>query len=447
MPSPFAVAALPQQRLPLAERFAVTRRFTETLTGPLSAEDCIVQSMPDASPTKWHLGHTTWFFEEFVLAPRGEARYDDRFAFLFNSYYNLVGDRQPRPKRGMLTRPGLGEVMAYRDVVTERVEKLLRAGKLDDEARRIVEIGVNHEQQHQELLLTDIKHALSQNPLLPAYQEESAQAAGAAAAAGGAPDMQWLEHDEGLFEIGADPEDGFCYDCEGPRHRAHVAPFALASRPVTNAEYVRFMADGGYERADLWLDLGWAAVQHELWRAPMYWRRDGDRWMRFTLAGEREVDPAAPVSHISSFEADAYARWAGARLPTEQEWEIVCADEPVEGNFAEAGALDPVAASGADLQPAGASGAGLQPAGDGSALVQVFGDVWEWTRSHFSPYPGYSAEPGPLGEYNGKFMCNQFVLRGGSCATPASHVRASYRNFFHPGARWQFAGLRLAKDL
>ncbi len=426
----FAVAAHPRRQPPLIERFAAARRFSERLAEPLSEEDCVIQSMPDASPAKWHLGHTTWFFEEFVLAAREEPRYDERFAFLFNSYYNLVGDRQPRPKRGMLTRPGLGEVMAYRDVVTDRVERLLKAGALDADAQRIIEIGLNHEQQHQELLLTDIKHALWQNPLLPAYKEESA-----APAAAPAPALEWLEFEEQIADIGADPEAGFAYDCEGPRHKAFVGAFALASRPVTNAEYLAFMRDGGYRRADLWLDLGWTAVQAEGWTAPMYWRPDGDRWMRFTLAGEREVDPAAPVSHISMFEADAYARWAGARLPTEQEWELACAELPVEGNLAETGLLDPIGVAG---ERGGGAAAGIEGA---------FGDIWEWTRSHFSPYPGYSAAPGPLGEYNGKFMCNQFVLRGGSCATPASHIRASYRNFFPPGARWQFAGLRLAKDL
>ncbi|MFG0283834.1 MAG: ergothioneine biosynthesis protein EgtB [Phycisphaerales bacterium JB039] len=429
MPSQIVVAPPPER--PLIDRFLSARRFTERLVEPLSEEDCVVQSMTDASPAKWHLGHTTWFFEEFIVAPRGHGRYDDRFAYLFNSYYNLVGDRQPRPKRGMLTRPGLGEVMAYRDVITERIEKLLAAGALDDEAQRILEVGVNHEQQHQELLLTDIKHLLAQSPLRPAYREENAAPAGAPTP------MGWIERPEDLVVIGADGEQGFAYDCEGPRHRTFVHAFALASRPVTNGEYLQFMDDGGYRRADLWLDMGWATVQQESWEAPLYWRRQDDRWVRFTLAGEQPVDPHAPVSHISLYEADAYARWAGARLPTEQEWECACADMPVEGNLAEAGLLDPVAAATSDEEATGA----------GDDLAQVFGDVWEWTRSQFSPYPGYVAAPGPLGEYNGKFMCNQFVLRGGSCATPAAHIRASYRNFFHPGARWQFAGLRLAKDL
>jgi ergothioneine biosynthesis protein EgtB len=398
------------------------RHATLALAAPLSAEDAMVQSMPDASPVKWHLAHTTWFFEAFVLAAAepGVAPFDPAFAFLFNSYYDAVGPRQPRPERGLLSRPPLEDVLRYRRHVNERVGALL-AGAPPERLLDVLELGLAHEEQHQELLLTDVKHAFFSQPLRPAYGPAPARAAGAA------PRLAFVPRDGGVREIGARP-DGFAFDNERPRHRALLEPHALASRPVTCGEWLAFMDAGGYERPEHWLSDGWAAVARNGWRAPLYWARDGGAWWQFTLGGLRRVDEAEPVAHVSYFEADAYARWAGARLPAEEEWEAAAADAAPAGNLAGAGRLHPEVAR---------AGPGPQ---------QLFGDVWEWTRSAYAPYPGFRPAAGALGEYNGKFMVSQLVLRGGSCATPDGHVRATYRNFFYPDARWQFSGVRLARD-
>ena len=408
----------------LAARFAAVRAATDLLAEPLSAEDTTAQSMPDASPVKWHLAHTSWFFETFVLeALPGQRPFDPAYRVLFNSYYHSVGEQYFRPERGMITRPGLAEVRAYRAHVDAAVHALLARGTLSPAQREVLELGLQHEQQHQELILTDLKHLFSKNPLHPVYRPRPPEDA-----APPAPALGWHAYPPGLREIGH-TGPGFAFDNEGPRHRVYVHGFALASRLVTNGEYLAFVADRGYQRPELWLSDGWAAVCANGWRAPLYWREQGGAWRHYTLAGLREVAPGEPVTHVSAYEADAYARWAGARLATEAEWEVVAAGAEVAGNFVESGRLHPAAA------PASAAG----PA-------QLFGDVWEWTSSAYAPYPGYRPPAGALGEYNGKFMANQLVLRGGSCATPRAHVRASYRNFFHPDARWQFSGIRLARD-
>jgi len=396
------------------------------LCSHLDPEDLVAQSMPDASPAKWHLAHTTWFFETFILLPleTGYQPHHPTYGFLFNSYYNGAGERHERPARGVLTRPSLREVLAYRDAIDEAVMAMLAADAHPkrEEVLRIVEIGMHHEQQHQELIVTDLKHLFAQNALRPAYRDALPPTRGAA------PSLQWVGYDEGIHEIGH-AGSGFCFDNERPRHRVFVDGFALADRLVSNGEYREFVEDGGYERADLWLDRGWATLREREWAHPLYWRRESDGWSEFTLAGQRELCEAEPVCHVSFIEADAFARWAGARLPTEAEWEIAAADACVEGNFVESGRLHPNRA-----------------AGVGEIPRQLFGDAWEWTRSSYGPYPGYSPEAGTLGEYNGKFMCDQLVLRGGSCASPHSHLRASYRNFFYPPDRWQLTGIRLARE-
>jgi ergothioneine biosynthesis protein EgtB len=414
------LAALP----PLARRYHAVRSRSLALAAPLSAEDCAVQSMPDASPVKWHLGHTTWFFETFVLAPGidGYTPFREAFRVLFNSYYVGVGARHPRPERGMLTRPSLDEVRSYRTYVDGAMNALLETGEVGPLAA-IVELGLQHEQQHQELLLTDVKHLFSRNPLLPAYRSRRPLAQVGTRVTG------WIGRDGGIVEIGH-AGAAFGFDNETPRHRALLVPHEIATHPVTNGEFLAFVEDGGYRRAELWCSLGWDAVQAGGWQAPLYWRQRDVRWRTFTLHGEVDLDEDAPVTHVSWFEADAYARWAGARLPTEFEWEALAAGRAVDGNFADRDALHPLPA------PSVAAG---QPA-------QLFGDVWEWTASPYSPYPGFRPAEGAVGEYNGKFMCNQYVLRGGSCASPRDHLRATYRNFFPPDARWQFSGIRLARD-
>jgi ergothioneine biosynthesis protein EgtB len=419
----------------LARRYRQVRATSERLVAPLSAEDCAVQAMPDASPTKWHLAHTSWFFETFILAPSlpGYREFHPDFRVLFNSYYQTVGAQHPRPLRGLLTRPGLEQVRAYRRHVDAAMAKLL-AGAVAAALADIVEIGLQHEQQHQELILTDIKALLAGNPLHPAYRE----AAGPARAASAAPPLAWHRFEEGVRWIGWEGE-GFAFDNEAPRHRVFLDAFELASRLVTCGEYLEFMADGGYERPELWLSEGWNEVRAQGWRAPLYWRREDGAWLVTTLSGRREVDPAEPVCHVSFYEADAFARWAGARLPREEEWEVAAAGAPVEGNLLDesgpgAHPIHPLPA------PTGRPGTGPSP------ISQLFGDVWEWTASPYVAYPGYRPPEGALGEYNGKFMVNQLVLRGGSCATPASHIRATYRNFFPAAARWQLSGLRLARD-
>jgi ergothioneine biosynthesis protein EgtB len=406
----------------LSGDYARIRGASVALASPLAPEDQVVQSMPDTSPTKWHLAHTTWFFETFLLKPhaRGYRPLDEAYDYLFNSYYQQIGAQFPRPRRGLLSRPTVDEVLDYRAHVDAAMAGLIRT--LDPNLAPLVTLGLNHEQQHQELLVTDIKHVLAQNPLDPAPYE--AVPRGPAKA----PGLDWVSFPGGLREIGHEG-DGFAFDNEGPRHRHHLEPFALASRPVTNGEYLAFMEDGGYRRPALWLSEGWAIVGERGWDAPLYWERRGGGWTRYTLHGRVPVDPAEPVSHVSYYEAAAYAVWAGARLPTEQEWETASRGLPVTGRFLDVSLLEPSACP-----------------GDGPALRQMFGDVWEWTMSPYAAYPRYRPAEGAIGEYNGKFMSNQMVLRGGSCATPDGHVRPTYRNFFPPDARWQFSGFRLAKD-
>ncbi|PYV13074.1 MAG: ergothioneine biosynthesis protein EgtB [Acidobacteria bacterium] len=406
------------------ERYPAVRLASEALVAPLSAEDCAIQSMPDCSPTRWHLAHTSWFFETFVLA-KAEHRFrcfDPVFALLFNSYYNAVGEQFPRERRGVLSRPGLQEVLRYRRDVDLRMERLLASGA-DPELLAVVELGLNHEQQHQELILTDIKHVFSCNPLHPAYRAARGSERHPAAP------LSWASFTEGTCEIGH-AGGAFAFDNESPRHRVFLESFLLATRLTTNAEYLQFMQDGGYACPEHWLSAGWQQARAAAWRAPLYWLERDGAWWNFTLSGLHPVEPAEPVCHVSYFEADAFARWAGARLPTEAEWEAAAAQVRIEGNFVESGALHPEAARGG--RSAGAPS-------------QMFGDVWEWTSSSYAPYPGYRPAAGALGEYNGKFMCNQYVLRGGSCATPQDHMRATYRNFFPPDARWQFSGIRLAR--
>jgi ergothioneine biosynthesis protein EgtB len=409
-------------------RYRLVRAATLTLSEPLSAEDYVVQSMPDASPAKWHLAHTTWFFEEFVLqhAVPGYKFHDDQFRYLFNSYYNTVGPMHSRPHRGLLSRPTVGQVLAYRARIDERMNVLLQRDDLSPEIRKVITLGLNHEQQHQELLLTDLKHLFSCNPLLPAYVREPAQTLR------GAPALSFESFDGGLIEIGH-KGDGFSFDNELPRHRTYVHPFRLANRAITNGEYLEFIRAGGYENPVYWLSDGWTVVSREEWKRPIYWSASLDA--EFTLTGLRELNPNSPVCHLSYYESDAFAHWAGARLPFEAEWELAANDAPIRGNFVENRRWHPESP---------ASAAGTRAA---SPLLQMFGDVWEWTQSAYAPYPGFQAPQGALGEYNGKFMVNQLVLRGGSCATPASHIRASYRNFFNPAARWQFTGLRLAQSV
>jgi len=408
----------------LLERYRTIRARTEALAAPLSPEDQTPQSMPDASPVKWHRAHTTWFFETFVLekALAGDPPFDPAYRVLFNSYYNAVGEQYTRAERGLVTRPGVALVADYRAHVDERMADLLASGRLPDESLAVVELGLQHEQQHQELLLTDVKHLLHRNPLHPAVCPREAS--------GGrtAPPLAWHGVEGGQVEVGHTGA-GFHFDNEAPRHAVHLHPFELATRTVTNGEWFEFIAGGGYGRAELWLADGWTTVQRDGWEAPLYWQRIDGAWHHYTLAGLLPVDPEEPVTHVSAYEADAYASWADARLPTEAEWETVAATAPVDGNFADSGRHHPAVATGA-----------------GPGCGELFGDVWEWTRSAYSPYPGFRAASGALGEYNGKFMANQLVLRGGSCATPRGHVRATYRNFFYPDARWQFSGVRLARD-
>jgi ergothioneine biosynthesis protein EgtB len=416
-------------RRTLRDWFVGVRDFTLSLCEPLALEDYVLQNMADVSPTKWHLAHTTWFFERFVLhefAPHYEP-WDSRYYFLFNSYYYTIGSMHSRPDRGQLSRPTVDEIRAYRREIDARLCAFISQCSEADLAQiaTLVELGCHHEQQHQELLLTDIKYNLSCNPLLPAYREAPKNMSAAVPAT-----RRWIALEGGIREIGY-AGSGFSFDNEGPRHEVLLRRYGLASHLVTNGEFLEFVEEGGYERRELWLDLGYATIQTEGWKRPLYWfQRDG-RWMQYTLGGPVPLDAAEPVCHVSYFEADAFARWAGHRLPSEAEWEVAAADQPVEGNLAESRRFH------------------VAPAASGSrgALDQIYGDVWEWTASPYVGYPGYRPPAGAIGEYNGKFMCNQYVLRGGSCATPRSHLRPSYRNFFPAGARWQFAGIRLATDL
>ena len=414
------LAALPA-RDTVWERFQAVRGETERLVAPLAIEDYVVQTMPDVSPPKWHLAHVSWFFEQFVAAPyaRDFAPFHPQFGYLFNSYYETVGTFFPRLSRGLLSRPTVDEVYRYRAHVDRTIGDIVHGveDRYWPEVARRIELGLHHEQQHQELLLTDIKHIYAFNPLRPAYRAPLEPAQAHARALG------CLEFASGLREIGWAGR-GFAFDNESPRHRVFLESFRLADRLVTNEEYLAFIDDRGYARADLWLSDGWRTVKERGWEAPMYWERIGGEWWQMSLAGMRPVDRGEPVCHVSYYEADAYARWAGKRLPTEAEWEVAAAALPLAGNFRESGRLHPA--------PAGAA-------------TQLFGDVWEWTTSSYSPYPGFRPLEGNLGEYNGKFMANQLVLRGGSCATPASHMRVTYRNFFYAPDRWQFMGIRLAE--
>jgi ergothioneine biosynthesis protein EgtB len=412
----------------LADRYERVRALSRTLCETLEPEDCCIQSMPDVSPTRWHLAHTTWFFETFVLAKLPNFRpVDDKYIYLFNSYYNAVGEQFPRARRGLLSRPTVREIMAYRNAIDDRMLELLGSNNvaMDASVADVVELGLNHEQQHQELMLTDIKHVLSCNPLWPVYREGRFSTS---------PSIEstWTEFDEAIYRIGREGR-GFSYDNERPRHRVFLETFQLADQPVTCGEYLQFIEDDGYRRPELWLSEGWQNVCQNNWQAPLYWVRQNGSWSEFTLAGLTPVDAHRPVCHVSYFEADAYARWRGARLPTEAEWELASESVPVEGNF-----VDGLLSSGAAVHPS------ADPSTP-SAPSQMFGNVWEWTSSSYSPYPGYRPADGALGEYNGKFMCNQYVLRGGSCATPEGHIRRTYRNFFPASARWQFSGIRLAR--
>lgn len=420
-----AIAPAVPRRDGLAEAYREIRRVTERLAEPLSPEDCVVQSMPDASPVKWHLAHTSWFFETFVVdaAWPGYRPFHPQFRVIFNSYYNAVGAQHPRPERGLLSRPALSEIRAYREHIDRHVLELLAKGAVDESLAQRIELGLQHEQQHQELILTDLKHLLSLNPLRPAYSVSQRAAKGQAEA------IRWCRHPGGTVAIGH-ADASFSFDNERPRHRVLLQPFELASRLVTNGEFLEFIEDRGYECPELWLADGWDAVRSQRCQAPLYWRQEEGRWRVFTLAGDQDLRRDEPVAHVSFYEADAFARWAQARLPTEAEWEVVAAQRAIDGNLLDSGLLHPAPLS----------------AEQGSSPAQLFGDVWEWTQSAYAAYPGYRPPSGALGEYNAKFMCNQLVLRGGSCVTPRSHLRATYRNFFPPQARWQFSGVRLTRD-
>ena len=427
----------PRTATTLLEQYRAVRSQTDSLAAPLSAEDQMVQSCPEASPSKWHLAHTSWFFETFLLTQhlKDYCPFHPQFRTLFNSYYNAVSMQPEKALRDTFSRPALEEIQKYRRYIDEHMALLLESDALPPSVLDLVELGINHEQQHQELLVTDIKHAFWVNPLRPAYQANAVASADEDAA----PAQKPHSYEEGLYEIGAD-EERFHFDNESPRHQAYVRGFRFAARPVTCGEYLAFMEDHGYNRPELWLSDGWNTVKARGWSAPLYWEKTGSEWRRFTCAGMRKLDEHEPVCHVSYYEADAFARWAGARLPTEFEWEIAASKlgtqsskrDQTGANMLESGAFHPTiarAGNGKDQRP-----------------LQIFGDVWEWTASSYLPYPGYRPPTGALGEYNGKFMCNQMILRGGSCVTPRSHIRASYRNFFTPETRWQFSGIRLADD-
>lgn len=411
------------------EQYQKVRRFTEYLCESLMTEDYVIQSMPDVSPTKWHLAHVSWFFETFLLkaAITGYQSPYPQYAYLFNSYYNSLGERHCRPKRGLISRPTVEETYAYRRYVDERVLALLE--KIDEphlaSLLPFFILGLHHEQQHQELILTDIKHVFSCNPLAPVYRASELQRAKMV------PPVEWIAFPEDLQWIGHEG-DGFAFDNEAPRHREFLPAFQLASRLVTNGEYLEFIEDGGYRNPLLWLSEGWATVRAEEWQAPLYWEKRDAQWWMMTLSGMREVEKAEPICHISYFEADAFARWAGGRLPTEAEWEVAARTVPLAGNFVESDLYHPVPLAAPPLK---------------GELAQMYGDVWEWTQSSYAPYPGFRPSAGAVGEYNGKFMCNQYILRGGSCATSLAHIRPTYRNFFPANAQWQFTGMRLARDI
>jgi ergothioneine biosynthesis protein EgtB len=413
----------------LVDRFQAVRDQTVALCAPLQVEDYVVSSMPDVSPTKWHLAHTSWFFETFVLADHDPLYKspNPRYAFLFNSYYVQAGERHCRAQRGLVTRPSVGEVMAYRKHVDEAVLRLCDriGGDSEHPAWPVIELGMHHEQQHQELLLTDIKHVFWMNPLRPAYRVDGLERSPESARPDNPDGANWRSFEAGVRRIGHEG-GGFAYDNEGPAHRVFTEAFRISAKLATNGEYLSFIEDGGYRRPELWLSNGWATVREMGWTAPLYWSLAGSKWNEFTLGGDIPLDRSLPVCHLSYFEADAFARWSGHRLPTEAEWETSAADAPIDGTFVEGGRMHPAAA--------------------GQAAEQWYGDLWQWTQSAYVAYPGFQPSSGAIGEYNGKWMCDQWVLRGASCATPQSHARLTYRNFFPSDARWQFTGIRLAAD-
>ena len=429
-PSPVAFdSPILTNRGALTARFKDVRGDSERLAAPLTPEDWMLQSMPEASPVKWNLAHTSWFFETFILKVHATdyAPFHAKYGYLFNSYYNQIGKMHPRPDRGLISRPSAEDIKKFRAHIDAAIIALIADADeaLMEKIAPLMALGLAHEQQHQELLLTDLKHALYQNPLLPGvYADVSKSDADALPT-----DLRWERMEGGLCEIGWNGE-GFGFDNEGPRHKVYLHPFELANRPVTNRDYFEFIEDGGYDNPVHWLSDAWETIKEEDWRAPLYWQRRDGVWMEYTLFGERPVDPAAPVTHVSYYEAAAFASWAEARLPTEFEWEAAASLFEMKGRFLE---------NGQPTAPAPATG--------DARLLQLFGDVWEWTASPYVAYPGFAPPPGAIGEYNGKFMSGQMVLRGGSCATPANHLRVSYRNFFHPWARWQFSGFRLARDI
>lgn len=409
----------------ILSEFKKVRAFTHHLVEPLETEDFVIQPMENASPAKWHLAHTSWFFETFVLGKyqQGFESLHPQYAYFFNSYYLQTGVPFTRANRGMLSRPTVKEVFEYRSYVNDQMTQFIEnsSEEIWNEAAAVIEIGNHHEQQHQELILTDLKYLLAQNPLLPVYRDRVISETPAPT------DINWIKFDEGMVKVGNKGKE-FTYDNEHPRHRTFVQDYELADRMITNKEYLEFMNAGGYDRSEFWLDEGWSTLKKEAWVAPLYWFKRDEKWMNFTLSGTRFIDENEPVTHISYFEADAFARWKGVRLPTEQEWEHACGKREITGNFVDENAFHPI--------PNNEKGDGLK---------QMYGDAWEWTMSSYSPYPNYKPLPGALGEYNGKFMANQYVLRGGSCATSRSHIRKTYRNFFHANARWQFSGIRLAR--
>jgi ergothioneine biosynthesis protein EgtB len=419
--SPSSIAQS-KTRLSLAEHYQQVRQVSEQLCQPLVIEDYGIQSMPDVSPPKWHLAHTTWFFETLLLVPSlpGYKVFHPKFGYLFNSYYESIGERHPRSQRGLLSRPTVEEVYRYRAHVDQAMHVLLTEQAGDPTLQSLTLLGIHHEQQHQELLITDIKHILALNPLRPAYRSDLPLLDIKPVVS----KEQWLDYPGGLYEMGYEEED-FAFDNEGPRHPVYLQDYWLASRVITNGEYLEFIQAKGYQKPEYWLSEGWATVQAEQWQAPLYWEQIDGAWSVMTLGGLRPLNEQEPVCHVSFYEADAFARWAGKRLPSEAEWEVAAAQVPMHGNFLESGQLHPVPAIGLTRPD------------------QLFGDVWEWTQSAYLPYPGFQPAPGAVAEYNGKFMCNQMVLRGGSCATSLSHIRSSYRNFFPPSTRWQFSGIRL----
>jgi ergothioneine biosynthesis protein EgtB len=416
--------------LSLSEQYQQVRQLSEQICQPLAIEDYVIQTMPDVSPAKWHLAHTTWFFETFLLIPHLShySCFHPQYGYLFNSYYEAIGQRHPRPQRGLLSRPTVEDVYQYRHYVDTAMQQLIIDRSGDEAIKNLITLGLHHEQQHQELLFTDIKHMLAYNPLRPAYREATSVSSNLG---NDRQTEKWLDYPGGLYSIGF-TGDGFAFDNEGPPHQVYLQDYYLAARLVTNGEYLEFMQAGGYEKAEYWLSEGWGLVQKEQWQAPLYWEQIDGQWWVMTLAGMQPVNESEPVCHVSFFEADAFAQWAGKRLPTETEWEVATAQVAMRGNLLDSGNL-----GSSHLHPIASTGA--------TRPDQLYGDVWEWTQSAYLPYPGFKAASGAIGEYNGKFMCNQMVLRGGSCVTPVDHIRPTYRNFFPPSARWQFSGIRLAQ--